>query len=153
MATTLHLYSQEKLFDRAIATGGSCLLIPTFSSQDYERVYQHVLSTLGLAEFSSEERIQKLLTWPMDDIIARLPPSVAFLPLIDGDIVPSKPTFTAISDQNDTSMPGKRWTKGFMIGDSQFDVGGLAPIHDVMIHLAEQRVHLPYISISFFANT
>ncbi|KAJ4530043.1 hypothetical protein HRR80_000792 [Exophiala dermatitidis] len=132
VATTLHLYSQQKLFNRAIATGGSCLLIPLFSPEDHERTYQQVMSILGLAELGPGERIQRLLSMPMDEIIARLPPSVALLPMIDGDIIPQRPTYVTIADQEDRSMPGKQWAEGLMIGDSQFDSSTLATM---MAHL------------------
>ncbi|EHY61023.1 hypothetical protein ABEF95_010221 [Exophiala dermatitidis] len=132
VATTLHLYSQQKLFNRAIATGGSCLLIPLFSPEDHERTYQQVLSILGLAELGPGERIQRLLSMPMDEIIARLPPSVALLPMIDGDIIPQRPTYVTIADQEDRSMPGKQWAEGLIIGDSQFDSSTLATM---MAHL------------------
>ncbi|KAL2399166.1 hypothetical protein ABEF95_000334 [Exophiala dermatitidis] len=132
VATTLHLYSEQKLFNRAIATGGSCLLVPLFSTEDHERIYQHALSILGLAELGPEERIQRLLSIPMDEIIARLPPSVALLPMIDGDIIPQRPTYASIADKEDRSMPGKQWAEGLMIGDSQFDSSTLATM---MAHL------------------
>ncbi|KIX03914.1 uncharacterized protein Z518_07467 [Rhinocladiella mackenziei CBS 650.93] len=121
VATTLHLYSKEPLFNRAIATGGSCLLVPPFSPQDHESVYQKVLAVLGSEDLGPEERIQKLLSIPMDEIIAKLPPYITFLPMVDGDIIPCRPTFAAVSDPADESMPGKQWCEGLTIGDSQFD--------------------------------
>lgn len=122
VATTLHLYSPEKLFDRAIATGGSFLLVGPFSYEIYEGVYQQVLSVLGLDKLEPDERIKQLLSLPLDDVIAKLPPYVAFLPVIDGDIIPTKPTYDAVARQEDEGLPGKKWLHGFMIGDSQFDV-------------------------------
>lgn len=77
---------------------------------------------LGLADLEPEERIQRLLTIPLDEVIAKIPPYIAFMPTVDGDILPCRPTFAAISDPADESMPGKRWADGLMIGDSQFDV-------------------------------
>ena len=121
MATTLHLYSEEKVYNRAIATGGSCLLVPPCGPDAYERVYQQVLGVLGLGSLSAEERIEKLLGMPADEVIAKIPPFVRFVPMVDGDTVPVKPSYAAIGDPNDESMPGKRWADGLMIGDSQFD--------------------------------
>lgn len=120
-ATTLHLYAQEKLFNRAIATGGSCLLVPPVTAEVQEQTYQAVLGILGLEKLQPEERIQQLLTLPLDQIIAKIPPYVAFMPTVDGEIIPCKPTFAAIADPADESMPAKRWLDGLMIGDSQFD--------------------------------
>jgi hypothetical protein len=87
-----------------------------------ERTYQQVLSILGLDKLSADERIKNLLTLPTDEVIARLPPSVAFLPMIDGDVVPVKPSFASVSDKEDRSMPGKQWADGVMIGHGEFDV-------------------------------
>ena len=122
MATTFHLYSKEPLFNRAIATGGSCLLVPAFAPEDQERTYQQVLSILGLDKLEAEQRIEKLLTLPMDEVIAKLPPSVAFLPTVDGDTIPVQPTFAGVADRSDQSMPGKQWAEALMIGHSEFDV-------------------------------
>ncbi|KAK5192072.1 hypothetical protein LTR47_003529 [Exophiala xenobiotica] len=122
VATTLHLYSKEKVYNRAIATGGSCLLVPACGPDAYERVYQQVLGALGLDSLSSaDERIERLLSMPADEVIAKIPPFVQFIPMVDGDMVPVKPSYAAIADPNDESMPGKRWADGLMIGDSQFD--------------------------------
>ncbi|OAL25855.1 hypothetical protein AYO20_10317 [Fonsecaea nubica] len=125
VATTLHLYSKEPLFHRAIATGGSCLLVPVFTPADQERTYQQVLSILGLENLDVDQRIQKLLNLPMDEVIAKLPPSVAFLPTVDGDVVPVQPTFAGVADQSDQSMPGKQWVDALMIGNSEFDASVL----------------------------
>ncbi|OQV00230.1 hypothetical protein CLAIMM_05756 [Cladophialophora immunda] len=125
VATTLHLYSKERLFNRAVATGGSCLLVPVFAPEDQERTYQQVLSILGLEKLDAEQRIQKLLTLPMDEVIAKLPPSVAFLPTIDGDVIPVQPSFAGVADPSDRSMPGKQWAEAFMIGHSVFDASVL----------------------------
>ncbi|OCT48318.1 putative carboxylesterase [Cladophialophora carrionii] len=125
VATTLHLYSKEKLFNRAIATGGSSLLVPVFEPADQERTYQQVLSILGLEKMNAEDRIRKLLTLPTDQVIAKLPPSVALLPTLDGDIIPVRPTFASVADKSDQSMPGKQWAEGLMIGNGGFDASVL----------------------------
>lgn len=129
VATTLHLYSPEKLFNRAIATGGSFLLVGPFSYEIYEGIYQQVLSALGLDKLEPDERVRQLLSLPLNDVIARLPPSIAFLPAIDGDIVPTRPSYAAVSRQEDQELPGKKWLDGFMIGDSQFDVSFVSSSH------------------------
>ncbi|KEF52123.1 uncharacterized protein A1O9_11749 [Exophiala aquamarina CBS 119918] len=128
VSTTLHLYSPEKLFNRAIATGGSFLLVGPFSYETYEGIYQQVLSVLGIDKLEPDERVNQLLSLPLDDVIARLPPSIAFLPAIDGEIVPTRPTYDAVSRQEDQELPGKKWLDGFMIGDSQFDASTLGAI-------------------------
>ncbi|KAK4948643.1 hypothetical protein LTR10_012647 [Elasticomyces elasticus] len=121
VATTLHLYSKEKLFNRAIATGGSALLVPPFPLEAYEGVYQQVLGVFGLENLSPEDRVQKLLSIPMEDIIGKMPPNIPFLPTIDGDIIPVRPSYAAIADPKDETMPAKHWLDGLAIGDGQFD--------------------------------
>jgi len=76
----------------------------------------------GLENSSPEERIQKLLSIPMEDIISKLPPTIPFLPVVDGDIIPVRPTYGAIADPKDEVMPGKHWLEALAIGDSEFDV-------------------------------
>ena len=121
-ATTQHLYSKQPLFTRAIATGGTCLLTPAFDPADQERTYQQVLSILGLEDLGADERIEKLLTLPMDEVIAKLPPTVAFLPMVDGDVIPMRPTFADVASKDGKSMAGKQWAEAVMIGHSEFDV-------------------------------
>ncbi|KAK6385818.1 uncharacterized protein PV06_07234 [Exophiala oligosperma] len=124
-ATTLQLYSKEKIFNRVIATGGSCLLTPTLPKEACEDMYTKALGFLGLESLSVDERIQKLLTLPADEIIAKLPPFVQFAPMLDDEIVPVRPTYASIGDPSDKSMPGKDWADAIMIGDSQFDASVL----------------------------
>jgi carboxylesterase type B len=122
VATTLHLYSKEKLFNRAVATGGSALLIPVMDPPVQEGIYKQFISALALDALSTEERIQKLLTLPLDEVIAKLPPSIPFLPTLDGDILNLKPTFATVADPKDDSMPGKQWADALAVGNSEFDV-------------------------------
>ena len=97
-------------------------MVPVFEPEIQERTYQQVVSILGLESLSADERIKKLLTLPTDEVIAKLPPTVAFFPTIDGDIIPVRPTFTSVADKSDQSMPGKQWADALMIGNSEFDV-------------------------------
>ncbi|KAI1612776.1 esterase/lipase [Exophiala viscosa] len=121
VALTEHFYSKEKLFNRAIVTGGSSLLVPPFPLEAYEGVYQQVLGVFGLETLSPEDRIQKLLSIPMEDIISKIPPTIPFLPVVDGDIIPVRPSFAAIADPKDEIMAGKHWLEALAIGDSEFD--------------------------------
>ncbi|KAJ9603010.1 hypothetical protein H2200_012305 [Cladophialophora chaetospira] len=125
VATTLHLYSKEKLFNRAIATGGSSLLVPAFEFEHQERTYQQVLKILGLEDLTADEQIEKLLTLPTDEVIAKMPPTVAFLPTLDGDIIPARPTYASLADKSDQSIPGKQWLDALMIGNAEFDASVL----------------------------
>ena len=122
MAVTLHLCSPISLFHRAIATGGTFLLRKPLPPQAHEVIYQQAITALGLDTLNTEERIQALLTRPIDDIIATLPPSVAFNALIDGDLIPSEVSYASVASSDVESMPAKKWLQALIVGDCQFDV-------------------------------
>ena len=64
----------------------------------------------------------------MDEIIATLPPSVAFNALIDGDLISSEVSYASVASTDVDSMPAKKWLQALMVGDCQFDVcSSLAP--------------------------
>ena len=96
--------------------------MPVFDPADAEGIYQTFISILGLDKLSVDERIHKLLTLPTDEVIAKIPPSLPFLPVIDGDVIPVRPTFADVASTEDKNMPGKEWVEGLMIGHSEFDV-------------------------------
>lgn len=149
-ATTLQLYSKEKIFNRVIATGGSCLLTPTLPKEACEDMYTKALGFLGLESLSVDERIQKLLTLPADEIIAKLPPFVQFAPMLDDEIVPVRPTYASIGDPSDKSMPGKDWADAIMIGDSQFDVSRPPSPHSLPGDGDTIPKKLPDVMLTFF---
>ncbi|KAI2479128.1 PnbA Carboxylesterase type B [Pyrenophora tritici-repentis] len=89
-----------------------------------EAAYQQVVEALGLADKSPEDRIKALLSVPVDDLWQKVPMSAPMQPSIDGDIVPGSPDFLTVSSQKESSvfkMPGRKWCKAFMIGDSKLD--------------------------------
>ena len=71
--------------------------IPPLTPEIFVVIYQKVPSILGLDQLEPEERTKHLLTIPMDDIIAQLPPSVAFMPMIDGELGVDLPSLLASS--------------------------------------------------------
>lgn len=122
MAVTTHLFSQQPIFHRAFATGGTCLLRPALPGVVHEGTYQQVCAALGIEGLSAEERIKALLTLPMDEISAKVPPNVQPNAIVDGDIISASPSYTSVMDPNDNSVPAKQWLKALAIGDSAFDV-------------------------------
>ena len=122
MGVTLHLFSEQPLYDRAVAFGGSCVTRPPLPPIVHETVYQQVVTALGLDEMSSEDRINALVTLSVDEVITKLPPSVQFNACIDGDLVGSPLSYAAVADPNDPTLPGKKWCKALAIGDCGFDV-------------------------------
>jgi len=59
----------------------------------------------------------------LEDIYTKLPPSIAFMPMIDGDVIKAAATYDDIGDPKSSAIPGKSWLKALMIGDCQFEVG------------------------------
>lgn len=122
VAVTTHLFSQQPLFQRAFATGGTCLVRPAMPEVVHEGTYQTVCAALGIEGLSAEERIKALLNLPMEEIMAKIPPSVQPNAIVDGEIIATGPSYASVMDPNDNSVPAKQWLKSLAIGDSAFDV-------------------------------
>jgi hypothetical protein len=88
----------------------------------HEGTYQAVVAALGLDRLSKEERIKALLTIPMDEFTAKLPPSVQPNAIIDGDLIAAGNTFATVMDPTSDTIPAKKWLKSLAVGDSAFDV-------------------------------
>ncbi|KAA8617012.1 PnbA Carboxylesterase type B [Pyrenophora tritici-repentis] len=124
LAVMLLLCSEEPLMKRGLSTGGTILLMKLIPDSMTEAAYQQVVEALGLADKSPEDRIKALLSVPVDDLWQKVPMSAPMQPSIDGDIVPGSPDFLTVSSQKESSvfkMPGRKWCKAFMIGDSKLD--------------------------------
>ncbi|KAL2205521.1 carboxylesterase-like protein, partial [Sarocladium strictum] len=123
--TGLHLLSQEPLFCRAYLTGGSPLLMQAAGPELHEHNYRLLMEALGLASATPEERISALLKTPYAELHDKVPMSLAFRPMIDGDVVPFAMTHAVVQDQ-ESNIPARRWLKALLIGDCQFDSSSLA---------------------------
>ena len=117
VAVTLHLLSPTPPFNRAVATGGTFLLRKALPAAAHEGIYQTAIAALGLDKLASEERINALLTKPMDEIIATLPPSVAFNAVVDNELIKSEVSYASVGSKDVTNMPGKEWLDALMVGD------------------------------------
>jgi carboxylesterase type B len=122
VGVTLHLCSPQPLFHRAIATGGTFLLRKPLPPAAHEGIYQQAISALGLDKLDSEQRINSLLTMPLDEIIATLPPSLAFNAIVDSELIGSEVSYASVASYDAETMPGKKWCQALMVGDCQFDV-------------------------------
>jgi hypothetical protein len=125
VAVTMFLCSKEPLMKRCLSTGGAVLLFKPLPEFVAESTYQKVIEAFGLQDKSPEERIEALLSIPADDLWQKVPPGAPLLPSVDGDTVSGLPDFLTVSSQDDNSsflMPGRKWCKAFMIGDSKLDV-------------------------------
>ncbi|KAF2847588.1 carboxylesteras-like protein [Plenodomus tracheiphilus IPT5] len=129
LSVTMLLCSEEPLMKRCLSTGGAILLFAPIPQEATEAAYQQVIDALGLKDKSPEERIEALLKVPVDDLWQKVPPGAPLLPSVDGDIVPGTPTFKIVSSKEDSPefpMPGRKWCKALMIGESKLDANILA---------------------------
>lgn len=96
--------------------------IPDFVA---ESSYQKAIEAFGLTDKSPEDRIKALLSIPLDDLWQKVPPTAPMLPSVDKETMPGSPDFLTVSSQEDSPafmMPGRKWCKAFMIGESKLDV-------------------------------
>ncbi|CBX95803.1 hypothetical protein IAQ61_004638 [Plenodomus lingam] len=129
LSVTMHLCSKEPLMKRCLSTGGAVLLFPPIPQEVTESSYKQVVEALELADKSPEERIEALLKCPVDDLWQKVPPAAPLIPSIDGDVVPGLPTFKNVSSKQDSPewpMPGRKWCKALMIGESKLDANIIA---------------------------
>lgn len=119
---TYHLHSDKPLFKRAIVMSGSFFLLPALPYDMHEENYQQAIAALGLADATSEERIRVLLETPCQELIGKLPPSVRFVPALDGEIVRSAVTYAQVGDKGGNVPRGKTWCDSLLVGDTQMDV-------------------------------
>lgn len=94
-------------------------------SSYHEEMYQAAISKLNLQDKTVDERINALSNLSMDHILKALPPSIAFMHMVDGDLIKQYPRFDEIANAKlpgNVSLLGSSWCKSLMIGDCQFDV-------------------------------
>ncbi|KAL3426702.1 carboxylesterase [Phlyctema vagabunda] len=121
ISTTLHLYSKQPQFTRAISFGGTGLLMKPLPAFIHENTYTTVLEVLGIIATSAEDRVAALLATPAEDFLTKLPPGLPLHPYVDGDIIPVPVTFADISDPSTSVVPGKQWCRDLLIGDNELD--------------------------------
>ncbi|CAO2656511.1 Nn.00g053140.m01.CDS01 [Neocucurbitaria sp. VM-36] len=129
LSVTMFLCSKEPLMKRCLSTGGATLLFKPIPLAVAESAYQKVVEALGLADKSPEDRVAALLKVPIDDLWQKVPMGAPMLPTLDGDTVPGIPDFQTVSSQEDNAgflMPGRKWCKALMIGESKLDANILA---------------------------
>lgn len=88
-------------------------------------MYQTVISIFNLQDKSVDERIEALCSLSMESILKVLPPHIAFMHMVDGDLIKRTPRFDEIGSAKtpgNVALLGSSWCKGLMIGDCQFDV-------------------------------
>ncbi|KAF5844230.1 hypothetical protein GGP41_002800 [Bipolaris sorokiniana] len=118
------LSSKEPLMKQGLSTGGTPLLVLPIPESEAESAYQNVIEAFGLAEMSPEDRIKALLALPVDDLVQKAPLSAHMMPSMDNDTVPGFPDFSTVSSQEEKPnflLPGRKWCKALMLGDSKLD--------------------------------
>ncbi|CAK7222510.1 hypothetical protein SEUCBS140593_004923 [Sporothrix eucalyptigena] len=124
VAAMLHLQSKEPLFDQLILLSGSSLLLPPVTADVSEAAYTRTVHALGLEGLSSVERTKALVEGPVTLLYEKITPDIPLLPVIDGDLVHSRPTFETFSQGPSTIkalLPGAAWCRRLFIGDCAFD--------------------------------
>ena len=114
---------------RCLSTGGAVLLFKPIPDFVAESSYQKAIEAFGLTDKSPEDRIKALLSIPLDDLWQKVPPTAPMLPSVDKDTMPGSPDFLTVSSQEDSPafmMPGRKWCKAFMIGESKLDVSSMS---------------------------
>lgn len=127
----MFLCSKEPIMKRCLSTGGAVLLFKPLSLDIAETAYQQVVEAFGLKDKSPQDRIKALLEIPTEDLWQKVPMNAPILPVVDCITVPGIPDFKMVSSQADNSaflMPGRKWCKALMIGESKLDVCILAQI-------------------------
>lgn len=110
---------------RCLSTGGAVLLFKPIPLAVAESSYQQIIEALGLADKSPEDRINALLSVPLDDLWQKVPAGAPLLPALDDETVPGSPDFPTVSSKETSAkfpMPGREWCKALMIGESKLDV-------------------------------
>jgi hypothetical protein len=117
--------SKEPLMKRCLSTGGAVLLFKPAPEAVAEDAYQKVIEVFGLTDKSPKERIEALLTIPIDDLWQKVPMGIPLIPVLDGETVPGEPSFLNVSSKEDDPsfpIPGRKWCSSLMIGESKLDV-------------------------------
>ncbi|KAL1987849.1 hypothetical protein VTN96DRAFT_2252 [Rasamsonia emersonii] len=134
-----HIHSEQPLFKRAIAMSGTNLLMIPFPLSVHEQGYEDAMKAWGLADATPEERIKALLERPAQDLISKLPPTVSIGFAVDGDLIPTMPTFEEIGDKGKSYPKGKTWCKELLIGNAQIDISVFAYLNPQLKNNAARR--------------
>ncbi|KAK6357771.1 hypothetical protein TWF718_002077 [Orbilia javanica] len=120
-AITTLLWQEEPLFNKLIAMGGSCCLIPPAPLEAHDSIYEKAMGLLGLLEEPFEKQQEALRTMPFEELVGKTFQVVPALPAIDRIFLPKAHGIFCLSDPEDLSIPGKTWCKAMVLGDSKDD--------------------------------
>ncbi|KAI8674332.1 COesterase domain-containing protein [Fusarium keratoplasticum] len=94
------LSPDEKLAWRVVVLAGAPPLMTPPPLETAELAYQQVLKALEVEGGSPAERIQALKDASPEYLSAKIDKGIMFSPLVDGELIPSQPTFDAILNGN-----------------------------------------------------
>jgi hypothetical protein len=80
-----------------------------------------IVKTLGLQDLSSEERRERLLNMPADEIVEKLPAFMHWSQTIDGTFIHEDIIVGQVKDMADARGKPK-WCKEVLVGDAAHDV-------------------------------
>jgi hypothetical protein len=100
---------------------GSYLFNRALPYEVHAHNYQQAISALGLANATTQERIQAL-----SELIAKLPPSILTAPAVDGDIILSAPSYAHTANITSNVPKRRDWYTDLMIGNAQMDVSSVS---------------------------
>ncbi|RAL15753.1 putative carboxylesterase [Aspergillus homomorphus CBS 101889] len=115
------LESEKPLFRRAIMMSGNRFFSSSLPYEIHEQSYQRAVAALGLADMSSEQRLNTLLNTSGEELVEKIPPSIIPRFAVDGDFVPPAMTYAQLADRTNHFPKGKDWCQELMVGDAQID--------------------------------
>ncbi|KAK1994527.1 carboxylesterase [Colletotrichum falcatum] len=132
-STTRVLYSDEALANRIIVLGGSPPLGPPLDAAVAEQSYHALTKAFKLQDLSPSQRIKALSEVSLEDLLAKLGGAGPFLPILDGDTLPLKPTFE--TSRTKKVIPSGTSCRAMMVGYAPLD----ASIYGFMNLLAKKE--------------
>jgi hypothetical protein len=114
------LLSKEPLAKRLVCLGGCPPLLGQLPLPVADAVAESAKGHLGMDGLSSKDLIQALNDQPKENFFSKIPPSVPFTPVVDGDIIPE--VLKLDSWASSPTLPGNKFIDAIIVGDSKLDV-------------------------------
>lgn len=123
VAGSIHLQSNEPLFQQYVSMSGTCFLRPR-SAAAVQTAYDTLVRDLGFADFNPQEQMDRILEDNEQGKLRGLSRKYNLGPTVDGKIVPEALDFRSLVEPAQAlhSLPGLRYCRMLLIGDSGFDV-------------------------------
>ncbi|KAF2995977.1 hypothetical protein E8E14_004570 [Neopestalotiopsis sp. 37M] len=119
VSTGYLLLSKEPLAKRLVCLGGCPPLLGQLPLPVADAVAESAKGHLGMDGLSSKDLIQALNDQPKENFFSKIPPSVPFTPVVDGDIIPE--VLKLDSWASSPTLPGNKFIDAILVGDSKLD--------------------------------